>query len=305
MTDKDLAHRYADVPSLVADLEDALAIEAARQGTSTGEATAVIRTLPARARRRLPFRMRHSLPLLGVIALVARRRRDRDRRSSPGGRRARRARAPAPAASSADARGHQDRLGPARPPRTPTTRSATSEEHSDEASRVVDRDDGTAWSHRELPRRPRGRGQARRRPLHRRQAQGRGRPAADRDARAGLEGDDLRRPARLGAQVRPRRLDQGRRRHRQREGQALQARHRRHGVPLLPRLDHEARRRTPTAPRSPRSACSRKSRTAALRRRRSVSARSARTARASRRSQRSGNGTPGRPPRASGRRSSS
>ena len=31
MTDKDLAHRYADVPSLVADLEDALAIEAARQ----------------------------------------------------------------------------------------------------------------------------------------------------------------------------------------------------------------------------------------------------------------------------------
>ena len=65
MTDKDLAHRYADVPSLVADLEDALALEAARQGTSTGEATAVIRTLPARARRRLPFRMRHSLPVLG------------------------------------------------------------------------------------------------------------------------------------------------------------------------------------------------------------------------------------------------
>src|SRR5215218_4202349 len=66
MTDKDLAHRYADVPSLVADLEDALAIEAARSGTSTGEATAVIRTLPAQARRRLPFRMRHSIPLLAV-----------------------------------------------------------------------------------------------------------------------------------------------------------------------------------------------------------------------------------------------
>src|SRR4029077_18479251 len=30
MTDKDLEHRYADVPSLVADLEDALALEAAR-----------------------------------------------------------------------------------------------------------------------------------------------------------------------------------------------------------------------------------------------------------------------------------
>src|SRR3954465_7729654 len=71
MTDKDLAQRYADVPSLVADLEDALAIEAARQGTSTGEATAVIRTLPARARRRLPFRMRHPVSLLAVIVLFA------------------------------------------------------------------------------------------------------------------------------------------------------------------------------------------------------------------------------------------
>src|ERR1700754_95412 len=71
MTDKALEHRYADVPSLVADLEEALAIEAARSGTSTGEATAVIRTLPAHTRRRLPFRMRHSLPVLGIIGLIA------------------------------------------------------------------------------------------------------------------------------------------------------------------------------------------------------------------------------------------
>jgi serine/threonine-protein kinase len=69
MTDKSLEHRYADVPSLVADLEEALAIEAARSGTSTGEATAVIRTLPAHARRRLPFRLRHPISLLAVIAL--------------------------------------------------------------------------------------------------------------------------------------------------------------------------------------------------------------------------------------------
>ncbi|HEY2636372.1 MAG TPA: protein kinase, partial [Solirubrobacteraceae bacterium] len=69
MTDKSLEHRYADVPSLVADLEEALAIEAARSGTSTGEATAVIRTLPAHTRRRLPFRMRHPISLLAVIAL--------------------------------------------------------------------------------------------------------------------------------------------------------------------------------------------------------------------------------------------
>jgi serine/threonine protein kinase len=71
MTDKELAHRYPDVPALIADLEETLAIEAARSGTSTGEATAVIRTLPARARRRLPFRMRHPISLLAVIALFA------------------------------------------------------------------------------------------------------------------------------------------------------------------------------------------------------------------------------------------
>src|SRR3954470_17447177 len=39
MTDKDLDRRYADAQTLVADLEDALAIEAARSGRSTGEAT--------------------------------------------------------------------------------------------------------------------------------------------------------------------------------------------------------------------------------------------------------------------------
>jgi eukaryotic-like serine/threonine-protein kinase len=71
MTDKDLADRYPDVPALVADLEETLAIEAARSGTSTGEATAVIRTLPARARRRLPFRMRHPISLLAVVLLFA------------------------------------------------------------------------------------------------------------------------------------------------------------------------------------------------------------------------------------------
>jgi serine/threonine-protein kinase len=70
MTDKDLEQRYADVPSLVADLEETLAIEAARSGTSTGEATAVIRTLPARSRRRIPFRMRHSIPVIALLVLA-------------------------------------------------------------------------------------------------------------------------------------------------------------------------------------------------------------------------------------------
>jgi eukaryotic-like serine/threonine-protein kinase len=71
MTDKDLGGRYPDVTTLVADLEEALAIEAARSGRSTGEATAVLRTLPASTRRRLPFRMRHPVPILVVILLLA------------------------------------------------------------------------------------------------------------------------------------------------------------------------------------------------------------------------------------------
>jgi eukaryotic-like serine/threonine-protein kinase len=70
MTDKDLARRYQDVPSLIADLEEALAIEAARSGTSTGEATAVLRTLPARTRRRLPLKMRYAVPVLVAIPLA-------------------------------------------------------------------------------------------------------------------------------------------------------------------------------------------------------------------------------------------
>jgi eukaryotic-like serine/threonine-protein kinase len=71
MTDKDLRRRYPDAATLEGDLEEALAIEAARAGRSTGEATAVLRTLPPSARRRLPFRLRHPLPVLGVLAVLA------------------------------------------------------------------------------------------------------------------------------------------------------------------------------------------------------------------------------------------
>jgi tRNA A-37 threonylcarbamoyl transferase component Bud32 len=63
MTDKDLDRRYPDAQTLVTDLEDVLAIEAARSGRSTGEATAVLRTLPEGKRRRLPLRLRWRLPL--------------------------------------------------------------------------------------------------------------------------------------------------------------------------------------------------------------------------------------------------
>src|SRR3954449_5670094 len=70
MTEKDLARRYADVDTLVADLGEALAIETARSGSSTGEATAVLRTIPAHARRRLPLRVRFPVPLLAFVAVL-------------------------------------------------------------------------------------------------------------------------------------------------------------------------------------------------------------------------------------------
>jgi tRNA A-37 threonylcarbamoyl transferase component Bud32 len=143
MTDKDLAQRYADVPSLVADLEEALAIEAARSGTSTGEATAVIRTLPAKARRRLPFRMRHPISLLAVIglfavgavivALIADQGARRTQRGTGAGRvSATPAGTKVVSVGGASAHAY-DPLG-------------DKQEHSDAASRVVDRDPGTVWT---------------------------------------------------------------------------------------------------------------------------------------------------------------
>ena len=71
MTTKDLRKRYPDALSLQADLEEALARELSRTGQSTGEATAVLRTLPESARRRLPLRMRRPLPIVAIVALIA------------------------------------------------------------------------------------------------------------------------------------------------------------------------------------------------------------------------------------------
>lgn len=68
-TAKDLDDRYPDAGSFIADLEDALAIETARSGQATGEATAIIRTLPKRARRRLPWRTRTGIGLLLALAV--------------------------------------------------------------------------------------------------------------------------------------------------------------------------------------------------------------------------------------------
>jgi len=70
-TAKSLDRRYPDATAMLDDLEEALAIETARAGQATGEATTVLRTLPGPARRRIPFRMRHPLALLGGAALLA------------------------------------------------------------------------------------------------------------------------------------------------------------------------------------------------------------------------------------------
>jgi eukaryotic-like serine/threonine-protein kinase len=70
-TAKDLDRRYADDQELIADLEDVLAIETSRSGQATGEATAVLRTLPPRTRRRLPWRASRRFPVFfGVFAVV-------------------------------------------------------------------------------------------------------------------------------------------------------------------------------------------------------------------------------------------
>ncbi len=69
-TAKDLDERYPDMESMIADLEEALAIEAARTGHAGGEVTSILRTLPAPARRRLPWRMRHPMRWLLSIGLL-------------------------------------------------------------------------------------------------------------------------------------------------------------------------------------------------------------------------------------------
>ena len=70
-TDKDLARRYATAEQMIADLEDALAIETARGGHSSVEATAVLRTLPAQSRKRLPLRNRIPRATAALALLLA------------------------------------------------------------------------------------------------------------------------------------------------------------------------------------------------------------------------------------------
>src|ERR671914_297612 len=73
-TAKETEHRYATVDEMVHDLEEVLAIEAARTGQATGEATTVLRTLSGDTADFAPQRLRHPKRALflsfGVLVLV-------------------------------------------------------------------------------------------------------------------------------------------------------------------------------------------------------------------------------------------
>jgi len=57
--------------AMIADLEEALAIETSRSGQTASEVTAVLRTLPAPARRLLPWSIRHPVRWAYALALLA------------------------------------------------------------------------------------------------------------------------------------------------------------------------------------------------------------------------------------------
>ena len=69
-TAKQPEDRYADMDDFLADLEGALEVEVSRAGGATGEATAVLRSVPEK-RRRLPSRARVSWVGVFVLAVAA------------------------------------------------------------------------------------------------------------------------------------------------------------------------------------------------------------------------------------------
>jgi serine/threonine-protein kinase len=142
-TAKDLSRRYTSAHELIHDLEDVLAIETARSGQVTGEATQVLRTLPGPARSRLPLRTRVSMRLVvggllvaavaAVAVVIAAF--DQAERGTGAPRAARTPPAPGLTSQSLpqDAATDFDPLG-------------TDGEHGDETLAVLDRDPNSAWS---------------------------------------------------------------------------------------------------------------------------------------------------------------
>jgi serine/threonine-protein kinase len=62
--------RYASDAELIADLEEVLAVETARAGGATGEATSVLQSLPKGTRRRVPFPIRHRFRTVAIVVLL-------------------------------------------------------------------------------------------------------------------------------------------------------------------------------------------------------------------------------------------
>jgi serine/threonine-protein kinase len=69
-TAKETQNRYASMDEMLAALEDALAIEVARAGETTGEATAVLRALSSDTADYVPLRLRRPGRALALTALV-------------------------------------------------------------------------------------------------------------------------------------------------------------------------------------------------------------------------------------------
>jgi eukaryotic-like serine/threonine-protein kinase len=68
-TAKDPAQRYADIGEMIDDLSTALEVEAARAGSTTGEATSVLEAVPP-AKRKLSGRARWSWAAIALIVVV-------------------------------------------------------------------------------------------------------------------------------------------------------------------------------------------------------------------------------------------
>jgi serine/threonine-protein kinase len=140
-TAKDLQRRYLDASSLIADLEDVLAIETARAGQATGEATTVLRSLPGEKRRRLPLRARVApavaaallvLVAVAVVAIIVLARGQTERGTRPAG-----IKPPAPGLHAVnlatDAANDYDPLG-------------DQIEHDNQTSAAIDDDRNSAWT---------------------------------------------------------------------------------------------------------------------------------------------------------------
>ena len=140
-TAKSLDVRYPNTEELVADLEDVLTIEAGRRGETTGEATAVFRSLPQAQRSRANLRPGRRT-VLGVLLLVV---------------------VAAFAIAGFLLLGDNTKRGTAQTPRTPVAKGSETisldgdaahdydpppgdgNEHAEKTGRVLDGDKATAW----------------------------------------------------------------------------------------------------------------------------------------------------------------